>query len=169
MAQMTILVSVDVVEKALEVVRNVGQSDADASRLRSIDPDTWGAFGEVWNSIEQALTSVRRYGRATAEALFQAAVVKAEEMIAAAGAIATELQHELMKKLSVFMQSWTDFALSFVRAGITVGDKAYVLRSVRLSQKIVVGASLKGSLTDAFELASSGELSIESEYAGALV
>ena len=77
---------------------------------------------------------------------------------------ATQVHAEVLSRIRVYLGEMLDGALAQIRVELAIGGRTGRLGSVKVSQKVALTGSLKAALSEACELAASGELSIEAEY-----
>jgi hypothetical protein len=158
-----IVAGAEVFESALDAARREPEADPDA--LSSIlDNALVGQIEEVWDHIEGALRQGFRFGREQALEAMAEAIEQAERLVQNAGDKAKAVQNKLLERIQTYIQAQVQGALARIPVTMPVGGQQYALLRVKCTQKLLVTGSVKASLTEAFSLASSGELEISAEY-----
>ncbi len=80
-------------------------------------------------------------------------------------ASAEEIRIAVSAKLSSYVQTVIDGALSQVRSTMTVGEQTLHMSSVTIDQKITLSGSLKFALQEVCEFVAQGEIALAAEYA----
>jgi hypothetical protein len=151
-------------EGALQAARHVAKVSAPEGLAAPLDGALKGRVAEVWDSIELALRTAYERGRDHAQSLINAAIARVEKLMDEAGARARDIQAFLLERLHAYVTAFTRGALANVTTILDVGDQRLSLSRIQLSQKLVLGGSLKASLADIFALTSSGEITIQVDY-----
>jgi hypothetical protein len=151
-------------ERALQVARTVAKVPTPEGLAAPLDGALKGRVAEVWDSIEAALRTSYERGRDHAKSLVEAAILRAEKLMDEAGTRARDVQAFLLERLHAYVAAFTHGALANVMTVVEAGNQRLSLTRIQLSQKLVLGGSLKASLTDIFDLTSSGEIEIQVEY-----
>lgn len=123
-----------------------------------------GLVDEAWSVIDRGLADAYKRGKDVLDGAVDGMVKTVETIIARAGATASEVHRMILQKLSAFTQTLVRATLSQIAPKIEVGDAHYALDEVKWTQKLVVGGSLKASLTEVVETLASGEFQIEASY-----
>jgi hypothetical protein len=159
-----ILASTQTFENAIEAARQVGQGKDPTGLASPLDATTLGQIGEAWDSIENALRKGFQLGKEKAREFLNAAIGKAEQIVQGAGNKGKEIQEALIQRLQQFLQTWIKGLLAQFPIAVEVGGKTYTAKTLTFNQKLVLSGSLQLSLTNVFELSSSGEIEVSAEY-----
>lgn len=151
-------------ERALEVARSVGDDTPLPGLAAPLEGSVLGRVAEAWDAIDSALRDAYWRGIQAAQAAVDVAVARAEELVAAAGRKAEDVQAALLARLQTYLQTLVDEALAQVRDTITAGNRTLALTSVSLSQTIALSGSLKASIQEVASMTGTGELVVSAEY-----
>lgn len=162
-----IIASINVFNDSLETARNstvprlVMPKGAAPAML---DGALLGRLAETWEDIEKMLWQGYLYGREAADGL----LVKAAESLSAvmdeAGMRFNMAQAWIQQHMHDFARSFIAGSLASIPATQTVGGTAFVLSSIKCSQKINISGNLKASLSELLGLVCEGEVSVDVEY-----
>jgi hypothetical protein len=111
------------------------------------------------------LEAAYQFGLDGAYRLRDAAIAMAERAIVDAKDRAEELRIALVERLRQYVRSLVDGALQQVEPVLRVGGVELALADITVSQRVVLGGSLKASITEAVSVTASGEVSIDTRYA----
>lgn len=163
--QIPVIVDRTAFENAIAAAEAIGRRDAVVKGLEApVDGALNGWIEDAWESMRRAFDRAYQLGKDGA----QEAIKKAEEMIERvlneAGKRAQEVVVALRAKIAGYLSTLIDEMLKQVRPVLMVGDGILKLAEVQVSQKLVMGGSLKTSLQEAIELTSNSEFNIEASY-----
>ena len=160
---LVIVASRPIFDQALQAADQLGKG-GEIKGLATATHAIRAYLDDAWDYIHDALIKGYEYGRDKAQVLFDAAIDKAEELLQRAGSNMRDLHTALLEKLQLFVRKLIQDSMSLIPTEYQVGERAFRLSSLKCSQKVMVTGSVKTSLTEAFSLVSSGEISIEAQY-----
>jgi hypothetical protein len=138
-------------ESAISAARHATPTMAPDGLASFVGADLLGRVEEVWDSIETALRHAFQFGREKAGALLDAAANKAESLLTEAGQKAREVRETILQRLRMFTQALFEGLIAQMPNVVKIGSSEYVLKTVKLNQKLVATGSLKINLTEAFD------------------
>ncbi len=160
-----VLVTPVVFETARAAARSVGESGHIDGLGSPLGAAVKGRLAEIWDGIDRALEAAYQFGLDGAYRLRDAAIAMAERAIVDAKDRAEELRIALVERLRQYVRSLVDGALQQVEPVLRVGGVELALADITVSQRVVLGGSLKASITEAVSVTASGEVSIDTRYA----
>ena len=163
--QITVIVEKDAFDNAIAVADKVGRRDALVKGLEApVDGALTGWIEDAWEPVRSAFDRVYQVGKDAAQEAIRKAESKIERVLAEAGKRAGEVAIALRAKIAAYVSALIDEMLKQVRPVLHLGEGTLKLAEVQVSQKLVVGGSLKTSLQEALELTSNSEFNIEASY-----
>jgi hypothetical protein len=160
----TVVASRDVFEQALAAARTPEVIESDRSLATVLDGAFRARIDAAWEVIDRALRDAFQYGRQRGKAAMDAAVEHVEKLLAEAGARAREFQEALLLRMHEYTWRYIKGAIERVPRTLTVGGGSFTLSTVRCTQKIALGGSLKTNLDGLLELTAEGELEVGADY-----
>jgi hypothetical protein len=155
-------------DEALAAADAIGTIDIGAAGLASpLHAAIRKPVEEAWDMIRSALIGAIRSGEEHSRTALHSAIAKMEEVAAAAGARAREVEEAVLAKLREFVQVLIDGALRQVRDTLTIGSRMFQVDRIEVRQKLTLGGSIHASITDVWELASTADLEIGASYVAA--
>lgn len=151
-------------ERALDAARAVGDESPLPGLAAPLEGSLLGRVADAWDAIDAALRDAYWRGIQNAQTAVDAAVERVEELVAAAGRKAQDVQAALLARLQTYLQTLVDEALSQIRDAVQVGNQQLALTSVSLAQTISLSGSLKASIKEVASLTGTGQLVVNAEY-----
>ena len=123
-----------------------------------------GMIAEAWDAIEGALRAAFLWGKERAGEAIDAAIRITEELAARAGEEVRAFHDELISRLRRYENAFVENTLKQVRSTLLVGESVLALENIEVAQKIVVGGSLKATITELCAFTTSAESTIVTRY-----
>ncbi len=155
------------IETALEAARHGGEEAVgkEGGALYTVrDAGIRGRLEEVWDQVERALRSGFERGKDGAQSLFAEAVSAVEKLLQDVGSQSAEIHGALLERLARFVEALIEDALSRVPMTVEIAGQRFALESVEISQKLLASGSIKMNLSEAFLVASQGEIEVRGSY-----
>ncbi len=162
--QVTLIVDGSAFEKALRAAEALGLEKIESGMNAPVDGALTGRVQEAWESVRKALERVYRMGVDAARPAIEAAEETIDRVLTEAGRSAGEVALALRAKLRQYVMALVDGMLAQIRAELPIGGRPLQLTEVKLSQKLVVGGSLKASLAEVVALTGNSELVVDATY-----
>ncbi len=163
--QITVIVSKNAFDSALAMAESIRRLSDTAGGLGSLlDGALIGWVEEAWEAVRVALDRVYRLGSEAAQSAFQSADQAIDRVLAAAGNRAADVADALRARLAGYVTALVDEMLKQVRPKLAIGEDTFRLTEVQVSQKLVLGGTLKTSLREALALTSSSEFNVDASY-----
>jgi hypothetical protein len=162
--QYTLYVSSDLIEIALKRADDAGSP----ATLHGLSAPIYGGLmaraDALWEQIKEELTTTYSRARDQTQEILHKLGQSIDDLLKLAGNKARDVSEYLLAKLREYITAIVDGMLRQVRSEITIGSTTLPLAQIELSERIVLGGSLKTSLADTFELTSNGELAVAASY-----
>jgi hypothetical protein len=123
-----------------------------------------GMIAEAWDAIEGALRAAYLWGKDRASVAIDEAVRITEDLAGRAGEEVRAFHDELIARMRRYESEFVENTLKQVRSSLRIGDSLLVLENLELSQKIVLGGSLKTSITELCAFTTNSESTIVTKY-----
>lgn len=165
--KMLILMNDRVQEEAIQSARRLGGDGLlPAGVLNApLGSDALEWTSKIWDEMEFALKSAYRNGMDAARPIIDKVSALTQQVNTQLMASAEEIRIAVSAKLSSYVQTVIDGALSQVRSTITVGGQILHMSSVTIDQKITLSGSLKFALQEVCEFVAKGEIALAAAYA----
>ncbi len=161
----TVVISAEVFADALAAAERVDPTDEVVAGLGApLNAALKGKFAEMWGLVKSALAKAHEVGAEASRAWLDKAVGGVQEILASAGDKAEELRAALAAKLRDFARTIIDGALHDVRDELQVGGVTMTLRQVEIGQTLLIGGSLKSTITELVAMSAEGQITINATY-----
>jgi F0F1-type ATP synthase membrane subunit b/b' len=155
-------------DAALEAARSVGKGGEVVGLAAPLGAALRGRLSDAWDHIESALQRAWSRGGEIAREAAEAATVKVQEIVDAAGAEARALHEAILAKLYSYLSELIDRALARVRGSVMVADQNLTLEGVELAQTITLTGALKASIQEVISFTAQGQIVVTARYAATL-
>jgi hypothetical protein len=163
--QITVIVDKSAFDAAIAVAERIGLQNERVKGLEApVDGALFGWVEEAWEAVRRALDRAYQFGADAATEAVQTAEKVIDRVMSDAGKRASEVAAALRAKIAGYVAGLIDEMLKQVRPNLKIGEGTLKLSEVQISQKLVIGGSLKASLKEALALTSSSEFNIDASY-----
>ena len=161
---LTLVMDAAAFKAAIASTDKLGSADIQKGLNAPLDGVLLGRVEEAWEAVRNALDRAFIHGVESVQSLVESTSAKVDQLLLEAGRRADDVAIALREKIRHYLEALVDQLLKQMKQSIKVGEKELHVNAVSMSQKIVIGGSLKASLTDAISMTSSGEITVNVNY-----
>lgn len=162
--QATLIADRSIFESALAESSRVGVDVPLHGLHAPIDAKFLGILEEAWESVSSLLEAAFNAVTEGTEEIRQAALVVLDKVLAESGNRTADLTAALRERLRAYVAHLIDGMLHLVRPTIEIAGLTLQVSELNVSQKVLLGGSLKVALIEAIAITSSGEFMIDATY-----